>query len=65
MTISPSQPIRVMLIDDHAMVRRGPATFLRVCDDLQLAGEAESGDAAIRLCAEIIPDVILMDMVMP
>lgn len=62
---SPSQPIRVMLVDDHTMVRRGLATFLKAFDDLQLAGEAESGEAAIQLCAEILPDVILMDMVMP
>ena len=60
-----SQPIRVMLVDDHTMVRRGLATFLKVFDDLQLAGEAESGAAAIQLCAEVVPDVILMDMVMP
>lgn len=65
MTISPSQPIRVMLVDDHMMVRRGLATFLKVFDDLQLAGEAESGAAAIQLCGEILPDVVLMDMVMP
>ncbi len=65
MTISPSQPIRVMLVDDHTMVRRGLATFLRVFNDLQLAGEAESGAAAIQLCAEIQPDVVLMDMAMP
>jgi len=54
-----------MLVDDHTMVRRGLATFLKVFDDLQLAGEAESGEAAIQLCAEFLPDVILMDMVMP
>jgi two-component system, NarL family, response regulator LiaR len=65
MTISPSQPIRVMLVDDHAMVRRGLATFLKVYDDLQLVGEAENGKAAVQLCAEVLPDVILMDMVMP
>jgi NarL family two-component system response regulator LiaR len=65
MTISPSQPIRVMLVDDHAMVRRGLATFLKIFDDLQLVGEAESGAAAIKLCGEVSPDVILMDMVMP
>jgi NarL family two-component system response regulator LiaR len=65
MTIHPSQPIRVMLVDDHAMVRRGLATFLKIFDDLQLVGEAESGAAAIKLCAEVLPDVILMDMVMP
>ncbi len=59
------QPIRVMLVDDHTMVRRGLATFLKVFDDLQLAGEAESGEDAIRLCADVLPDVILMDMVLP
>ena len=65
MTIPPSKPIRVMLVDDHAMVRRGLATFLKVFDDLELAGEAENGEIAIQLCAEVLPDVILMDMVMP
>jgi len=73
MTNSPSPPIRVMLVDDHTMVRRGLATFLRVFDDpaaasgqaLHLVGEAESGEAAIRICAEVLPDVILMDMVLP
>jgi two-component system, NarL family, response regulator LiaR len=65
MSVISSQPIRVMLVDDHAMVRRGLAAFLRVFDDLQLAGEAESGETAIQLCAEVLPDVILMDMVMP
>ena len=65
MSISPSGPIRVMLVDDHTMVRRGLAAFLKVFDDLQLAGEAESGAAAIQLCAEVLPDVVLMDMVMP
>jgi NarL family two-component system response regulator LiaR len=65
MTTSHSQPIRIMLVDDHTMVRRGLATFLKVFDDLQLVGEAESGEAAIQLCAEVSPDVILMDMVLP
>jgi two-component system, NarL family, response regulator LiaR len=65
MTNAAKAPIRVMLVDDHTMVRRGLATFLKVFDDLQLAGEAESGEAAIQLCAEFAPDVILMDMVMP
>jgi NarL family two-component system response regulator LiaR len=65
MSISSSEPIRVMLVDDHTMVRRGLAAFLKVFDDLQLAGEAESGATAIQLCAEVMPDVVLMDMVMP
>jgi two-component system, NarL family, response regulator LiaR len=65
MTTSLSQPIRVMLADDHTMVRRGLATILKVFDDLQLAGEAETGEEAIQRCAEVLPDVILMDMLMP
>lgn len=60
-----SQPIRVMLVDDHTMVRRGLATFLKVYDDLELVGEAADGEAALQLCARILPDVILMDMLMP
>jgi NarL family two-component system response regulator LiaR len=65
MKTPPTKPIRVMLVDDHTMVRRGLAAFLKVFDDLQLVGEAESGEAAIQLCAEVMPDVILMDMVLP
>jgi NarL family two-component system response regulator LiaR len=65
MTNSPAQPIRVMLVDDHTMVRRGLATFLKAYDDLELAGEAGSGEEAIQLCGAILPDVVLMDMVMP
>jgi NarL family two-component system response regulator LiaR len=60
-----SKTIRVMLVDDHAMVRRGLATFLKVFDDLELAGEAGSGEAAILLCGQVLPDVILMDLMMP
>lgn len=63
--MTPSRPIRVMLVDDHTMVRRGLATFLQVFDDLELASEAASGKAAIQLCAQVVPDVVLMDMVMP
>ncbi len=57
--------IRVLLVDDHAIVRRGLATFLLVYDDLELAGEAGSGEEAVRLCAQLQPDVVLMDLVMP
>jgi NarL family two-component system response regulator LiaR len=65
MTTSSTEPIRVMLVDDHTMVRRGLATFLKVFDDMQMVGEAESGAAALQLCADASPDVILMDMSMP
>jgi NarL family two-component system response regulator LiaR len=54
-----------MLVDDHMMVRRGLATILKVFDDLQLVGEADSGESALQLCADVLPDVILMDMVLP
>jgi two-component system, NarL family, response regulator LiaR len=57
--------IRVMLVDDHTMVRKGLATFLKVYDFLKLVGEAENGADAIKLCAEVLPDVVLMDMFMP
>jgi NarL family two-component system response regulator LiaR len=60
-----SKPIRVMLVDDHTMVRRGLATFLEVFDDLELAGEADNGEEAIELCARLLPDVVLMDLAMP
>jgi len=59
------QPIRVMVVDDHAMVRKGLATFIKAFKDLHLAGEAENGVTAVKLCGEILPDVVLMDMVMP
>ena len=65
MTNSSSTRIRVLVVDDHTMVRRGLATFLKVFDDLDLAGEAASGQEAIQLCASLQPDVVLMDMVMP
>jgi NarL family two-component system response regulator LiaR len=63
-TTSPAR-IRVLVADDHTMVRRGLATFLKVFDDLELVGEAANGQAAIELCAQLQPDVVLMDMVMP
>jgi NarL family two-component system response regulator LiaR len=62
--MSALQPIRVILVDDHMMVRRGLATFLKVFDDLELVGEAESGEAAVQLCAKIQPDIVLMDLMM-
>jgi NarL family two-component system response regulator LiaR len=65
MKTTSSSRIRVLIVDDHMMVRRGLATFLKVFDDLELVGEAADGQAAIQLCAEHQPDVILMDMVMP
>ncbi len=57
-------PIRVMIVDDHAVVRSGLAAFLAAYDDLELVGEAASGAEAIALVEKLRPDVILMDLVM-
>jgi NarL family two-component system response regulator LiaR len=54
-----------MIVDDHAVVRSGLSAFLMVFDDLDFVGEAASGEEAIRLCKNLRPDVVLMDMVMP
>jgi NarL family two-component system response regulator LiaR len=54
-----------MIVDDHAMVRSGLAAFLSVADDFELVAEAENGNQALRLCGELKPDVVLMDLVMP
>jgi len=59
------QTIRVMLVDDHNVVRSGLATFLRAFDDLELVGEAKNGLEAVQLCQAWEPDVILMDLMMP
>jgi len=57
--------IRVMIVDDHDMVRRGLAVILRINSDMILVGEASTGQEAVMLCASARPDVILMDLVMP
>ena len=58
-------PIRILLVDDHDMVRRGLAVFLLANDDLVLVGEATNGVEALEKCAEFRPDVVLMDLMMP
>jgi len=63
--MSQPEPIRVMIVDDHAVVRSGLAAFLMAYDDLQLVAEAGSGQEAVRLCRQLQPDVVLMDLMMP
>jgi NarL family two-component system response regulator LiaR len=60
-----NKPIKVLLVDDHAVVRSGLAAVLLTYDDLQLVAEAGSGEEAVRLTERYRPDVILMDLVMP
>ncbi len=63
--MSEANRIRVMIVDDHTVVRKGLAAFLLSCHDLELVGEAGSGPEAVRLCGQVRPDVVLMDLVMP
>ena len=58
-------PIRILLVDDHDMVRRGLAVFLLAYDNFELVGEAANGVEAINKCAELHPEVVLMDLMMP
>jgi DNA-binding NarL/FixJ family response regulator len=58
-------PIRVMLVDDHAVVRRGLRGFLELLDDIEIVGEAEDGVQAVALAERERPDVVLMDLLMP
>lgn len=60
-----TDPISVLIVDDHAMVRRGLAAFLKAKPDLLLAGEAASGGEALTLCERLQPAVVLMDLMMP
>jgi len=63
--MSEKTTIRVMIVDDHALVRSGLEAFLLVQKDLKLVAQAKNGQQAISLCAEAKPDVILMDLLMP
>lgn len=62
--MSETKPIRVMLVDDHAVVRSGLGAFLYIHDDLELVGEAGSGEEALAKCKILKPDVVLMDLIM-
>lgn len=57
--------IRVLVADDHAMVRTGLITMLKVFDELVFVGAASNGQMAIDMCNELVPDLVLMDMHMP
>ena len=57
--------IRVLLVDDHGVVRRGLRGYLELLDDIEVVGEAENGLIGVELSAQLVPDVILMDIVMP
>lgn len=61
----PNEGIRVLLADDHTLFREGVASLLERVPDIAIAGEASTGDDAVRLVGELLPDVVLMDLQMP
>ena len=61
----PTGPITVMIVDDHEMVRRGASDYLKAQPDISVVAQAGSGEEAVKLIQEFIPDVVLMDLVMP
>jgi two-component system, NarL family, response regulator LiaR len=60
-----SDPIRVLLVDDHSMVRIGLRAYFGTLPDIEVVGEAASGEEAVRLADALAPDVVLMDLIMP
>lgn len=61
----PPNPITLMIVDDHAVVRQGLTAFLQTQDDIEIIGEAENGAQLLALLPESVPDVVLMDLIMP
>jgi len=59
------QKIRLLLAEDHTILRQGLAQILEQESDLEIVGEAENGEQAVRLATQVLPDVVLMDMSMP
>lgn len=60
-----TEPITIILVDDHEVVRNGVRAYLETVKEFQVVGEAGSGDEAIRVVSDTIPDVVLMDLIMP
>ena len=57
--------IKVLIVDDHSLVRKGIKTILSIYDDIEVIGEAENGKEALEICGKCLPDVVLMDLIMP
>jgi DNA-binding NarL/FixJ family response regulator len=65
MSHNQDEPVRVLIVDDHAVVRQGLITFLELQDEIEVVGEASNGREALQKVKELEPDVVLMDLVMP
>jgi NarL family two-component system response regulator LiaR len=63
--LDPTNSIMVMIVDDHEMVRRGACSYLEAQPDISVVAQAGTGEEAVKLAREFIPDVVLMDLVMP
>jgi len=61
----PTEPITVLIVDDHEVVRRGIRAYIETVAGFQVVGEAASGEEAIELARDFIPDVVLMDLILP
>jgi NarL family two-component system response regulator LiaR len=57
--------IRILIVDDHAVVRQGLRTFLDAQEEMRVVGEAESGVEAVEMASELEPDIVIMDLIMP
>jgi NarL family two-component system response regulator LiaR len=62
---APARPIRVLVVDDHEVVRTGMRTFLELLRDIEIVGEAADGSEAVAMARRLVPDVVLMDLLMP
>jgi NarL family two-component system response regulator LiaR len=60
-----TNPNTIILVDDHEVVRNGVRAYLETLPDFQVVGEAASGEEAIRIVSDLIPDLVLMDLIMP
>lgn len=60
-----TEPITILIVDDHSIVRQGARAFLEAQPDLHVVGEAASGEEAVQMVQDLIPDVVLMDLVLP
>jgi two-component system, NarL family, response regulator LiaR len=63
--MSERKSIRILMVDEHAVVRSGLGAVLMTYDDMKLVGEANNGEEAVRMCQTLKPDVVLMDLMMP